>query len=112
MKWILLLGVLLFFTNPSVEKHKSAVAEELIEIFNYNGELDLGSFEVFAIELMKTGVDRKDYYLFSLTKMKNILNEDSEPIIIGIGILGQVYLFPQVKQGFKEGSKEVLMGWF
>lgn len=102
MKWILLIGAatLLFFTNPSLENHKLAAANEGMEVLKeteLNGIFSLfGGGEDFVINLLKSATHRRDYYLFSVTEIS--LGEDTAPQTIGIGILGQVFIFPQVKQ--------------
>jgi hypothetical protein len=101
MKWIILiLGAALFLTNPSLKEHKQAISDvtkEVIKETKIDGIINLfGNGEDLLIKAIQSETKRDNYYLFSLTKIK--IDNESSPIIIGIGILGEVYIFDDVKQ--------------
>jgi hypothetical protein len=102
MKWAILIiaCAILFFTNPSVQTHKSVVAREGMEILKQS-PIDAvlsayGGGEQLMVNAIKSATHRKNFYLFSLTEIT--MGDDSAPKTIGIGILGFVYIFPEVKQ--------------
>lgn len=107
MKWIisLIVCIILFYTNPSVEEHKVVGSKEIIAVLK-DAKLDeffsaFGGGEEFLIDTFKSGIHRRNYYLFSLTEISLSNEEDSSPQVIGIGILNQVYIFPEAKQELK-----------
>ena len=111
MGFLLILGAVLFFTNPSIEKHKEEVGNECAEIIlnevNPNGEsnifIDYG--KNIMVELIESAVNRNNFYLFSLSEVK--LPTESRSRTIGIGILGYVYVFPDAKKELKSRFKQL-----
>ena len=103
--------IVLFFTNPSIEKHKEEVGNECAEIIlnevNPNGEsnifLDYGIN--IMVELIESSINRNNFYLFSLSEVK--LPAESRSRTIGIGILGYVYVFPDAKKEIKTQFKKL-----
>ena len=91
--------LLLVLTNPCIEEHKAAVKTKIME--TAGGEMikeaeDKGGFATlgamlgatFAENLINNLVSRDNYLLFSLTKA----TFDGESKIIGVGILGNVFI--------------------
>lgn len=116
MKWIILfiVCVVLFYTNPSLESHKVIGSKEIITVLK-DAKLDgvialFGGGEEFLIDTFKSGIHRRNYYLFSLTEMSLSIDEDSTPQVIGIGILNQVYIFPEAKQELKSQIDMLVSG--
>ena len=85
--YLLGLVVLLSITNPSIEEHKNEV------IFN------IGPMSSDQSEIYRSSVSRGNFLLFSLTKTNLKPKRDWHrkrtgwSRIIGVGILGQVYIF-------------------
>ena len=80
MKWIILfiVCVVLFYTNPSLESHKVNGSKEIITVLK-DAKLDgvialFGGGEEFLIDTFKSGIHRRNYYLFSLTEMSLSIN--------------------------------------
>jgi hypothetical protein len=103
LKWplIIILGVILFLTNPSLSKHKVAVANEgmgILKETKLDGIFELfGGGEEFTENLFKSSTKRQNYFFFSLTEFD--MGEDyGGSNVIGIGALGYVYIFPQVRE--------------
>jgi len=103
LKWpiIIISGVILFLTNPSLSKHKVAVANEgmgILKETKLDGIFELfGGGEEFTENLFKSSSRRQNYFLFSLTEFD--MGEDyGGSNVIGIGALGYVYIFPQVRE--------------
>jgi len=90
--------VTLMATNPSTSEHKEAVKEKLSTAFENNNSEEnafqkigeqLG--QTIGIAIIDKMIKRENYLLFSLTKSKFLDNDEKEKII-GVGILGKVYL--------------------
>ena len=103
LKWplIIILGLILFLTNPSLSKHKVAVANEgmgILKETKLDGIFELfGGGEEFTDNLFKSSTRRQNYFLFSLTEFD--MGEDyGGSSVIGIGAFGYVYIFPQVRE--------------
>lgn len=116
MKWIIsfIICIILFYTNPSLEEHKVVGSKEIITVLK-DAKLDgffsvFGGGEEFLINTFKSGIHRRNYYLFSLTEMSLSIEEDSTPQVIGIGILDQVYIFPEAKQELKSQIDMLVSG--
>jgi hypothetical protein len=105
--WLFLIiaAAVLFFTNPSLEKHKDKAANEAMAVFKESkvyGMLNSFSFgkgDELILNSIKGGTHRNNYFLFSLTTMQ--LSKENETTTIGIGILGVVYIFDDAKQELK-----------
>jgi hypothetical protein len=106
-RWVLIIIsiIVLFFTNPSLEKHKDKAANEAMAVFKESkvyGMLNSFSFgkgDELILNSIKGGTHRNNYFLFSLTTMQ--LSKENETTTIGIGILGVVYIFDDAKQELK-----------
>ncbi len=107
LTWLLVIvsAAVLFFTNPSLEKHKSKTANEAMAVFKESkvyGMLNSFSFgkgDELILNSIKGGTHRNNYFLFSTTTMQ--LSKENETTTIGIGILGVVYIFDDAKQELK-----------
>lgn len=105
--WLLVIiaAAVLFFTNPSLEKHRNVTATEAMSIFKESKvfgiikSFTLGKGDELLMSSIKGGIHRNNYFLFSLTTLKS--SDDNDSKIIGIGILGMVYIFDDAKQEFK-----------
>jgi hypothetical protein len=97
---LLIIVAVLFFTNPSLEDHQDAtakVASEILQETEIDGLLNIfGNAEDLFIKGIKSETKRNDYFLFSVTEIP--IDEESGPTIIGVGILGYVHIFDEVKQ--------------
>jgi hypothetical protein len=100
--WILFLILLavMFFTNPSAMKHRSAVNESVqgilgnkVEKYEFLKNLMDNDYVKNLIEAgLNTNVKRTNYFIFSLTEIKF---DDSDYTIIGVGAFGYVHIFSQ-----------------
>ncbi|MEY5049695.1 MAG: hypothetical protein RLZZ175_3054 [Bacteroidota bacterium] len=115
------LGILVFvfftliLTNPTLEEHKEATKLKfnslMIKEFASENSGDLvnklassvGSLWGGAIvnELIDKLLNRENYLIFSLTKFQWL----DENKTIGIGILGNVYLFDNLDKNLQENTK-------
>ena len=85
-------------TNPSTAEHKEAVKEKVSSAFENNNS-DGNAFQKLGEQLGQTigmalidkMIKRDNYLLFSLTKSKFLDNDEKEKVV-GLGILGKVYL--------------------
>jgi hypothetical protein len=90
--------VALMATNPSTAEHKEAVKEKVSAAFE-NNTSDGNAFQKLGEQLGQTigmviidkMIKRENYLLFSLTKSKFLDNDEKEKVV-GLGILGKVYL--------------------
>ena len=115
----ILLVIILIFTNPSEKKHKEAVKEvvltamkkemanNLLEDGNngFAGALQgLGLMigEKYIENLVEGLITRKNFILFSLTQGEL----KGEKKIAGIGILGNVFISPQLTSFFDKNKKK------
>ena len=78
--FLLVIGVLLLLTNPSLEKHK----KKIVEKFNQENPIT-GQF--VAGDILTKAIAYDDYYLFSLSKIS--LNNKT----ISFGIAGFVVVY-------------------
>ena len=104
--------VALMATNPSTEEHKEAIKEKVSAAFennNSNGNAfqklgeQLG--QTIGMALIDKMIKRDNYLLFSLTKSK-FLNNNEEEKIVGLGILGKVYLRDEFSENITEKIEE------
>lgn len=109
---IFLVVLITFFSNPEREEHEEALKikltsiteEVLLEKTNNEFEiviLKLAANEV-ADEIVKY-ISRENYLFFSLTKV----NMGSKSKVIGIGILGRVYISDEVDYYVRELLKDM-----
>ena len=97
--------IVLFFTNPSLEKHKDKTAIEAMAVFKESkvfgilNSFSFGKGDEIILNSIKGGTHRNNYLLFSTTTMQ--LSEENKSTTIGIGILGMVYIFDDAKQELK-----------
>lgn len=105
---LLLTAVAAFFTNPEKEAHKLALKETLRHGLSkalegngvkennaLHGLLTNDMYEnYFWSDLIEKSVDRKNYYLFSTSTV----TYNGKEYTAGIGILGKVYIFPQLEK--------------
>lgn len=103
----ILTGIVMFFTNPGIEKHQKAVYSSLQSVFEeeFKGEraailkdLDISMVEKMVQPMIKEAVIVEDYKVFSLTKLD--LGNQIQPI--GIGLFSTVFIAPQFKSKIKE----------
>lgn len=109
--WILFLILLavMFFTNPSAMKHRSAVNESVqrilgnkVEKYEFLKNLMDNDYVKNLIEAgLNTNVKRTNYFIFSLTEI-NFGEGDS--VIVGMGIFGYVHIF----SGFEDEVENML----
>jgi hypothetical protein len=106
-RWVLIIIsiIVLFFTNPSLEKHKDKAANEAMAVFKESkvygmlNSFSYGKGDELILNSIKGGTHRNNYFLFSTTTMQ--LSKENETTTIGIGILGVVYIFDDAKQELK-----------
>ena len=111
LTWLLVIvsAAVLFFTNPSLEKHKTVSANDMMSILKESKTYDLmntfsfGKGEDLLISSIKENIHRSNYFLFSLTTI--YISDDKDTEVIGIGILGMVYIFDDAKQELKSKIK-------
>jgi hypothetical protein len=111
LTWLLVIvsAAVLFFTNPSLEKHKNVSANDMMSILKESKTYDLmntfyfGKGEDLLISSIKGGIHRSNYFLFSLTTI--YISDDKDTEVIGIGILGMVFIFDDAKQELKSKIK-------
>jgi len=104
--------VALMATNPSTAEHKEAVKEKVSAAFENNNS-DGNAFQKLGEQLgLSIGmviidkmIKRENYLLFSLTKSKFLDNDEKEKVV-GLGILGKVYLSEKFNEGVKEKIEE------
>ena len=104
--------VALMATNPSTEEHKEAIKEKVSAAFENNNS-DGNAFQKLGEQLGQTigmalidkMIKRDNYLLFSLTKSK-FLNYDEKEKVVGLGILGKVYLANEFSEKITEKIKE------
>lgn len=122
-QFYILLAVLLFsvviFSNPSEENHIESVKTKLKKAFKkkMNSELTENQDDAFAtlgnglglllgdtfIDKLTDGfVSRKNYILFSLTNVEY----NGEDKIIGLGILGNVFLSDEIETIFQKDEEK------
>src|SRR5690606_24641896 len=97
-----LIGIVLAVTNPSTFKHQSAVVESVIEsssdITNLLGlvfSADVESYNRLFLRLLANQkITKRNFLLFTLTSCE-IHNEEK---IVGVGILGKVFLLTSGKE--------------
>lgn len=103
---IAVLLVVLLITNPKPPEHKEAVKESLIDEFHKDKGAEMkDGWDAFGMALSGMLIDKMvdnfvgsdNYLLFSTTKLR--VKEKSE--VVGVGLLGKVFLFPQTKEGIK-----------
>ena len=104
--------VALMATNPSSEEHKEAVKEKVSAAFENNNS-DGNAFQKLGEQLGQTigmaiidkMIKRENYLLFSLTKSKFLDNDEKEKVV-GLGILGKVYLRDEFSEKVTEKIEE------
>ncbi len=93
------LALILLLTNPGIRVHRIAVGERLYNDFyldNSNpNKMDVSPYaRLTADSKAAEGVIRKNWGIFSLTEWNLIINgHNYGHKVIGIGFLGQVYLW-------------------
>jgi hypothetical protein len=100
--------VALMATNPSSEEHKEAVKEKVSAAFE-NNNTDGNAFQKLGEQLGQTigmviidkMIKRENYLLFSLTKSRFLDNDEKEKVV-GLGILGKVYLSDNFSNNISE----------
>ncbi|NDV96290.1 hypothetical protein D0T84_15415 [Dysgonomonas sp. 521] len=101
---LILILLIAFFTNPSVEKHKEAVKQRVNKIVlpaDPSGSGFVGNHP-YVDQFVESYVSRTDYYLFSTTTV----SRDYQVITIGLGIFGHVFISDMVDEKLKQiGSK-------
>ena len=104
--------VALMATNPSTEEHKEAVKEKISAAFENNNS-DGNAFrklgeqlgQTIGMALIDKMIKRDNYLLFSLTKSK-FLDYDEKEKVVGLGILGKVYLRDEFSEKVTEKIEE------
>lgn len=116
---LIILLVVLYVSNPSIKDHHSAVNVKISTLLKSeigatdNAEKSLGAEigMLFGSSLIygivQDVIHREDYFLFSLTRFEF----KGETTIIGLGILGKVYISDEVDKQFKK-AKESLSNLF
>lgn len=102
--------VALMATNPSTAEHKEAVKEKVSAAFE-NNNTDGNAFQKLGEQLGQTigmviidkMIKRENFLLFSLTKSKFL---DEKEKIVGVGILGKVYLSDKFSNNITEKIEE------
>ncbi len=101
--------VIAVITNPSLEKHKAAIREQVTDLQNMDEDVDgddlkkIGALLGEAIGLntldkyLNNNVKVEDLKVCSLTQLK--INGDFKTV--GIGFLGNVFLFDDLKSKLK-----------
>ena len=127
IKTILFVGgiILLAVTNPKGDEHKEKLANTFIRSLSKNtnyGDLGSGGLEAlgsslgmalggsFVNEIMSSLITVDSYILLSLTK----INYKEESRIIGVGILGNVFIFNEATKIIDESTRsagEKLKSW-
>jgi hypothetical protein len=116
----LVLIVISFLTNPSEQEHKEVVFREvtscvqhIIDKKSSKDSLKLGTLgsvlgnillEPIILNLTQNMVVTDNYYLLSLTKIKY----NNENNIIGIGLLGHVFLSPNMDEKINQVASDYL----
>ena len=103
---------MLMSTNPSTAEHKEAVKEKVSAAFE-NNNTDGNAFQKLGEQLGQTigmalidkMIKRDNYLLFSLTKSKFLDNDEKEKVV-GLGILGKVYLANEFSEKVTEKIEE------
>ncbi len=106
------LMVVLMATNPSTAEHKEAVKEKVSSAFE-NNNTDVNAFQKLGEQLGQTigmviidkMIKRENYLLFSLTKSRFLDNDEKEKVV-GLGILGKVYLSNEFSEKVTEKIEE------
>lgn len=104
---ILIIGGLLYYTNPNVIQHREVIRNTMLEAktaHHYSGVSALagGREKKFRAEIadmiLSQAVSVDDYKLFSLTRITG----DGVTGIAGVGIMGKVYLRSDFKREIKQ----------
>lgn len=113
-------AIILFFTNPSEINHIDSVKSKLKSLYkkemannlmNDTGENSFSSIgnglgllfgDIFIDKMTDGFISRENYYLFSLTKAEF----NGEENIIGLGIIGNVYLSDKINDIFKNKNQQ------
>jgi hypothetical protein len=109
---ISLFAIALMATNPSTAEHKEAVKDKVSAAFE-NNNIDGNAFQKLGEQLGQTigmviidkMIKRDNYLLFSLTKSKFLDNDEKEKVV-GLGILGKVYLRDEFSEKVTEKIEE------
>lgn len=104
--------VTLMVTNPPTAEHKEAVKEKVSAAFQ-NNNTDGNVFQKLGEQLGQTigmvlidkMIKRENYLLFSLTKSRFLDNDEKEKVV-GLGILGKVYLRDEFSEKVTEKIEE------
>ena len=116
---VIIVAAVLFFTNPSLEKHQTEFGEIITEVITET-KIEESLFFLGGKEgvrnLIISGVNRNNYLIISFTTYTTFtISDESSPKIVGIGVLGKVYIFNDVKQklisiinAINSGSKSFL----
>ena len=124
MRYIIAIVVLLilYTSNPNLEDHQSAVNNKVSKLIRNEVQTrqkstsDLGEigtelgvmFGTSLVEgIIKEVVKRKDYFIFSITS----LEFNGHKKIIGVGLLGNVFISNEVDHDLKEGTEKVKTAW-
>ena len=120
LKYIIagVLLIVLCVTNPSLADHRFAVTSKINELLRKEASKDestQGTLSAAGTELglmfasavinkfADEAIQRKNFYLFSLTSFEFNGNEK----IIGLGILGKVFISDEVDEKFKDLKNEL-----
>lgn len=125
MKYIIavIILVILFVSNPTLEDHQRAVKDKVSQMLRNEissssdksssllgqagTELGIMYGSSLVDGIIKEVVRRKDYFFFSLTSVE--FNGNNQ--IIGLGILGNVFISDEVDKALKDGAEKLKTGW-
>ena len=124
MKYILAIVVLaiLYASNPNLDEHQRALKDKVSQLIrrevsssgksvsslgDIGTELGVMFGSSLADGIIKDVVRRKDYFFFSLTSIEFEGNNK----IIGLGILGKVFITDQVDYELNKGTQKVKSAW-
>ena len=104
--------VVLYASNPSIKDHHSAVNFKMSSLLKSEiGATDNSSGAKIGMMFGSSLIDgivqevihRDDYFLFSLTRFEF----KGETAVIGLGILGKVYISDEVDKRFKKAKESL-----
>lgn len=104
---IIALMLAAFFTNPSQEQHEATIRAKAIDLLKQHAGTKNSSVVDFGVQLfgntlidqfMKNHISVKNYYLFSVTKVR----WEQEEQILGVGAFKKVWLSPKIDEKASE----------
>lgn len=103
--FLLIIGLIAVFTNPSLEKHQAAVRAKVLDLENIDGDVDGNTLKQLGALLGEAvGLNTMDKYLNNNVKIEDLkvcsltkLKINGEYKTAGIGVFGKVFLFDDVK---------------